>query len=51
MDTSHEMPNPDPDEVPIWVDQIEYTAPVTITAPCAVAVHYYEVTIQGKKIY
>ena len=43
------MPNPDPEEDPIWVDQVEYTAPSTITAPCAVVVYYYEVTVKGKK--
>lgn len=49
VDTSHEIPNPDPEEDSIWIDQAEYTAPATITAPCAVVVYYYEVTIKGKK--
>lgn len=49
VDTSYEMPNPDPEEDPIWVDQVEYTAPAKITAPCAVVVYYYEVTVKGKK--
>jgi len=49
VDTSYEMPNPNPGEDPILVDQVEYTAPATITAPCAVVVYYYDVTIKGKK--